>query len=79
MVHHKAPHREWEPDAAHAQMYEDEEIPEPETFDDDYAHRARAAAEGRTAADARRERGLARLDAALDQLNELLGGSDGKA
>jgi len=41
--------------------------------------RARGAAEGRTAADARRERGLARLDAALDQLNELLGGSDGKA
>ena len=31
MVHHKAPHREWEPDAAHADMYEDEEIPEPET------------------------------------------------
>ncbi len=34
--------------------------------------RARAAA-------ARRERGLVRLDAALRQLNELLGGTDGAA
>jgi len=47
MCHHKAPHRPWEPDARHAHMYEDVEIPEPETFDDDYSHRARAAAEAR--------------------------------
>ncbi len=47
MVHHKAPHREWEPDATHAQMYEDEEIPEPETFDDDYRNRSAAAAAAR--------------------------------
>jgi arylsulfatase A-like enzyme len=45
MVHHKAPHRPWEPDDKHATMYEDETIPEPETFNDDYANRARAAAE----------------------------------
>ena len=44
MCHHKAPHRPWEPDAAHASMYDDVEIPEPETLDDDYAHRSRAAA-----------------------------------
>jgi len=44
MCHHKAPHRTWEPDAKHAQMYEDEIIPEPETFRDDYAHRSAAAA-----------------------------------
>lgn len=44
MCHHKAPHRPWEPDERHAHMYEDVEIPEPETFDDDYNHRARAAA-----------------------------------
>ena len=44
MCHHKAPHRPWEPDEAHARLYEDEEIPYPETFDDDYEGRARAAA-----------------------------------
>ena len=44
MCHHKAPHRPWEPHPRHSQRYEDEEIPYPETFDDDYAHRARAAA-----------------------------------
>ena len=47
MVHHKAQHREWQPDAAHAAMYEDEEIPEPETFDDDYQNRSAAAAAAR--------------------------------
>ncbi len=45
LCHHKAPHRPWEPDAKHATMYETVRIPEPETFDDDYANRARAAAE----------------------------------
>ncbi len=44
MVHHKAPHRHWEPDAAHAHLYEGETIPEPETFWDDYATRSAAAA-----------------------------------
>jgi len=43
LVHHKAPHRPWEPDEKHAHMYEDEEIPEPETLFDDYANRAAAA------------------------------------
>ena len=40
MCHHKAPHRTWEPDRAHARMYEDIDIPEPETFDDDLVGRA---------------------------------------
>ena len=44
MCHHKAPHRPWDPHPRHARRYEDQEIPYPETFDDDYAHRARAAA-----------------------------------
>jgi len=44
MCHHKAPHRHWEPDAKHAHMYEDEEIPYPVTFDDDYAGRVAAEA-----------------------------------
>jgi arylsulfatase A-like enzyme len=44
MVHHKAPHRPWVSDEAHAAMYLNEEIPEPETLYDDYANRASAAA-----------------------------------
>ncbi|HET7559722.1 MAG TPA: sulfatase [Limnochordia bacterium] len=44
LCHHKAPHRPWEPDAKHAQMYEDIDIPEPATFDDDYSERSAAAA-----------------------------------
>jgi len=47
LCHHKAPHRAWEPDAKHATMYEELDIPEPETFDDDYSNRARAAAEAK--------------------------------
>ncbi len=47
LVHHKAPHRPWEPDEQHAHLFDDLEIPEPPTFDDDYANRARAAAAAR--------------------------------
>ncbi len=43
MYHHKAPHREWEPDEKHAHMYLNEDIPEPETLYDDYSNRAKAA------------------------------------
>jgi len=43
MVHHKAPHRHWEPDEKHARLYKDINIPEPETFNDDYSNRASAA------------------------------------
>jgi len=51
LYHHKAPHRSWEPDEKHAQMYEDIDIPEPETFNDDYSNRAAAAAEARMRVD----------------------------
>ncbi len=44
LYHHKAPHREWTPDEKHAKLYEDQDIPLPETFDDDYSNRASAAA-----------------------------------
>ncbi|WOO39610.1 sulfatase [Rubellicoccus peritrichatus] len=44
MCHHKAPHRNWEPKAEHRSLYNDE-IPFPETFDDDYANRASFIAE----------------------------------
>jgi arylsulfatase A-like enzyme len=43
LLHHKAPHRSWEPDAAHASLYGGEELPEPVTFRDDYANRSQAA------------------------------------
>jgi arylsulfatase A-like enzyme len=45
MYHHKAPHRSWEPDEKHARMYDDVEIPVPETFNDDYSTRSAAARE----------------------------------
>ena len=51
MYHHKAPHREWEPDEKHAQMYENIDIPEPETFWDDYSNRASAAKEAKMRVD----------------------------
>jgi arylsulfatase A-like enzyme len=43
MYHHKAPHRPWYPDEKHADMYLNEDIPEPETLYDDYSNRAKAA------------------------------------
>ncbi len=45
--HHKAPHRHWVPDEKHSHMYDDVEIPQPETFNDDYSNRARAAKEAK--------------------------------
>ncbi len=45
MYQHKAPHRSWEPDEKHARMYDDVEIPEPATFNDDYSTRSAAARE----------------------------------
>ena len=45
MCHHKAPHRPWEPDVKHANMYDDVDVPEPATFNDDYKTRSDAAAE----------------------------------
>lgn len=43
MLHHKAPHRRWEPGPRHLTMYDDVTIPEPETLFDDYATRSDAA------------------------------------
>ena len=47
MVQHKAPHRPWEPAARHADLTFTTAGTEPETFRDDYAHRADAAREAR--------------------------------
>jgi len=42
MVHNKAPHRPWEPDARHRAQFADRWIPEPETLWDSYATRTDA-------------------------------------
>jgi arylsulfatase A-like enzyme len=45
MLHHKAPHRSWEPGPAELGLYADELLPEPPTLFDDWAGRASPAAE----------------------------------
>lgn len=45
LVHHKAPHRPWRPAPRHADLYTDEDVPEPSTLYDDYRSRSAAAAE----------------------------------
>ena len=42
MLHHKAPHRAWEPDERNKALFKDREIPEPDTLWDDYATRPAA-------------------------------------
>ncbi|MBR1869956.1 MAG: sulfatase-like hydrolase/transferase, partial [Bacteroidales bacterium] len=46
-VHHKAPHRTWQPDLKYLELYEDIEFPLPETFYDDYSTRGAALQEQR--------------------------------
>lgn len=41
LCHHKAPHRNWEPSAEHFTMYDDVDIPEPDTFRDEDASSCR--------------------------------------
>ncbi len=69
MSHHKAPHRPWQPDAKHASLYEDVDIPEPATFDDDYKNRSSAATE----ATMRIDRDLTRGDLKQDPPADLSG------
>ncbi len=42
MVHHKAPHRNWQPAARHEKIWRQKSIPEPATLFDDYTGRADA-------------------------------------
>jgi arylsulfatase A-like enzyme len=42
MLHHKAPHRPWEPDDTHRAHFANQRIPEPATFWDNYATRTDA-------------------------------------
>ncbi|EQB38083.1 MULTISPECIES: sulfatase family protein [Virgibacillus] len=43
MVHHKAPHRPWQPPEKYKQLFEDKAVHFPDTFNDTYADRANAA------------------------------------
>jgi arylsulfatase A-like enzyme len=47
LVHHKAPHRSWEPDEAHDGLFADARLDVPPGFEDDHAGQAPAAAEAR--------------------------------
>jgi arylsulfatase A-like enzyme len=69
MLHHKAPHRPWQPDAAQAARFKDRWIPEPETFWDSYETRTDALHENqqRVAAD------LTRRDLKLQPPADLTG------
>ncbi len=69
MCHHKAPHRPWEPDAKHAHLFEDVDLPEPDTFNDDYQTRSAAAAE----ATMRIDKNLTRNDLKIRPPAELKG------
>jgi arylsulfatase A-like enzyme len=40
MIHHKAPHRNWQPAQRHLELYDDIEIPEPANLFDSYENRA---------------------------------------
>jgi arylsulfatase A-like enzyme len=43
MYHHKAPHRNWQPDEKHRRQFENVTVPEPSTFNDDYKGKSDAA------------------------------------
>ncbi len=45
--HHKAPHRNWESDDRHKEMFKDENLALPETLFDDYSNRSNAAKEAK--------------------------------
>ena len=72
MCHHKAPHRPWDPKPEHRSLYTDP-ISIPDTFDDDYRNRARAA----EAAHMRISRDMTYDDLDLVQVPEAAGNSLG--
>ena len=43
MCHHKAPHRHWNPAPKYAKLFDDVDIPVPDSFDDDHSGHAEAA------------------------------------
>lgn len=50
-VHHKAPHRRWEPDLKYLELYEDVDFPMPENLWEDYSERGAAFKEQRMSID----------------------------
>jgi hypothetical protein len=51
LVWHKAPHRPWDPDDKHADLFADHEFPEPATLFDDHGGHAAAARAARMRVD----------------------------
>jgi arylsulfatase A-like enzyme len=45
LLHHKAPHRNWMPNLKYLSLYDDHDLPVPETYFDDYETRSAAARE----------------------------------
>ena len=43
LLHHKAPHRNWMPNLKHLSLFNDRDLPVPETYFDDYSTRSAAA------------------------------------
>ncbi|QQS47528.1 MAG: sulfatase [Acidobacteriota bacterium] len=62
MYHHKAPHRNWQPDEKYRRQFENVDVPEPATFNDDYAGRSDAPSQ----ATMRIDRDLTRNDLKMD-------------
>jgi arylsulfatase A-like enzyme len=69
MLHHKAPHRPWDPDSAHGVRFTDRWIPEPETFWDTYDTRTDALHENQQ----RIAKDLTRRDLKLQPPSDLQG------
>ncbi|MFZ5828599.1 MAG: sulfatase-like hydrolase/transferase, partial [Planctomycetota bacterium] len=69
MLHHKAPHRWWEPDERNLARFKDHVSPEPATFWDDYATRPAALPENEQTV----ARDLTRRDLKLEPPAELKG------
>jgi hypothetical protein len=73
MCHHKAPHRSWECDAKHRDLYKDE-IKMPDTYHDDYKNRAKAAAAAKMRVEmdiTYYDLGLAQPDGGAEEVGEL--------
>lgn len=69
MLHHKAPHRSWEPDERNQALFRDKEIPEPETLWDAYETRPAALPENQQTV----ARDLTRRDLKLEAPASLVG------
>ena len=69
MLHHKAPHRCWEPDERNMALFKNKTFPEPETFWDDYSTRPAALPENQQTV----AKDLTRRDLKLEPPAELKG------